>query len=172
MGHHPWVPWAELYHEPPRLRATLVDVRGNLFVRLGGAVLLLAAVVWLLRTMGGPDERALEGFVEVVTGTLEPDDIDRGLAWTDPHRQPLEVQAQGMGKLYDARNVDALGPDARRALLPYLGEPVRALRQSVREENGVGHIDLQLLTGQGHLHVSFRFRRHGDRWLMERARVR
>jgi hypothetical protein len=150
-----------------------VAVRANLLVRAAGAVVLLGALLWaLLALLGSPEEGGLDGFVEVVTGTLAPEDVARGLTWVDPRRQPLEVTAHGMGKLYDDRNADALVPDARRALAPYLGDDVRALRQSVREEGDVGHIDLQLLTGRGMVEASFRFRRHGDRWLMERARVR
>jgi hypothetical protein len=144
-------------------------VRRTTVVAAAGGLLLLGGLVWWLGSSG---EEGLETFVHTVTGTIGPSNVQRGLEWVDPSRQPLEVQARGMGKLYDARNADSLRADARRALQPYLGDDVRPLRQAVKVEGDTGHVDLQLLTGRGLVNASFRFRRHGDRWLMDRARVR
>ncbi|MFW6067459.1 MAG: hypothetical protein ACOC97_03915 [Myxococcota bacterium] len=147
------------------MRLQTLTLAAAVAAAIAGGVVLVDALVTT-------DEERLERFVETVTSPVNAATLREGLAWVDPAVQPLEVEARGMGRLYDARNAESLEPDARRGLEPYMGDHPRALRESIQVEGDRGTVDLQLLTGRGMVEARFRFRRRGERWLLEKAEIR
>lgn len=151
------------------MRATTLLLAAAVLGLIGGAIVVGDALITT-------DEERLERFVDTVTGTVDASTLEAGLSWTDPAVQPLEVEARGMGKLYDGRNADELQVDARRALRGYMGDTLRPLRSSIEVDANRATIRLRLLTNRGMVDARFHFRKRsgppGERWLLDKAWVR
>lgn len=147
-------------------------MRLNTLLLLGALVGAVVGGMLLWDALVTTDEERLQTFVDTVTGTMEPASVTEGLTWADPEAQPLEVEARGMGKLYRAGDAAELQRDAHERLRPYMGDSIRSLREAIDVEGDQAVIELKLLTNRGLVEARFRFRKRGERWLLEKAWVR
>jgi len=119
------------------------------------------------------DEEIIEGFVDETTGTVDAPRIQMARdRWVDLERQPFEVSAMGRSLQYGAGDDDALAAEASRALAPMRGANLRVLSRSITVEGDQADANVRLLSrARGMGQVSWRLRKHGDDWLVERLSV-
>ena len=140
-------------------------------VALAAAALIGAWIAYDALTV--TDEEIIEGFVDEVTGTVDAPRIQMARdRWVDLDRQPFEVSALGRSLQYGPGEHDALAAEASRALAPMRGANLRVISRSIRVEDDEAEATLRLLSrAQGMGQVSWRLRKHGDDWLVERLSV-
>lgn len=135
-----------------------------------------ALVGWLALLSAGcseGDEDRIGHLVSTITGEVSSESISSGLEWLDPERLTIDVQARGIERVYGPGDTDALRAESRRALSRYLGQNLRAMRQSIQVDGDEARVTLQLLSDQGVANVELGLRKLDDTtWLVNRVRVR
>jgi hypothetical protein len=156
---------------PPQYRYK-GSVRRQTLVILGALALAVAGGIYAFDAAIVTAEERIGRFANDVTGEVSRDRIRRALEWTEPSRQPVEVDVRGEGTVYDDENAGELSRDAKRALGRFSGTNLRALRESIEVQGDRADLSLKLLTDRGMVNVDYRLRRHGEQWLVSRVRVR
>jgi len=117
------------------------------------------------------DEERLEALVDLATSPLDGEVITAAAEWTDPGRQPVEVSAFGMSRVYGAGSEEDLAAMGRSSLSPYYGTSFRDLSRSIEVEDDHGAISMRLMSDQGMVQVRVQLVKHGDDWLVAQLRV-
>lgn len=138
-----------------------------------GSIAALVGAWFVYDAITVTDEEIIEGFVDEVTGTVDAPRIQMARdRWVDLERQPFEVSAMGRSLQYGAGEDDALAAEASRALAPMRGANLRVVSRTITVEGDQADASLRLLSrAQGMGRVSWRLRKHGDDWLVERLSV-
>jgi hypothetical protein len=129
------------------------------------------ALVWIVGDLViVTDAERIAPLIDDIGGEVTPARIDAVLAWTDPERQPVEIQALGRTELFEERA--ALSTRAHEGLRPVQGDTFRILGESIDVEDDRATVSLRLLSGQGGMtSVFFDLRKRDDDWLIEKVRV-
>lgn len=137
-------------------------------------VAALSAACFVLASCGGEDDADRIGrLVSTITGELDAESVEAGLGWADPDRAPVDVRAHGLERVYGAGDGEALRSEGRRALARFMGQNLRAMRQTVEIDGDEADVSLQLLSGQGMAQVDLGLRKVDETtWLINRVSVR
>ncbi|MEM1415784.1 MAG: hypothetical protein AAGH15_12830 [Myxococcota bacterium] len=97
--------------------------------------------------------------------------LDVALGHVDVDVLPLETTVHGMTRVYGSGAAMDLARDARRGLRPVMGRRFRAMRESVRVEDDVAQVGMQLVGEGGAGRVELRLEKREDRWLVRSVSV-
>ncbi|MEM1418587.1 MAG: hypothetical protein AAGH15_27080 [Myxococcota bacterium] len=119
------------------------------------------------------DEERLEVFVDALSGELDDDAIGEALSFADPNREPVELLATGgVRARFDEGQEARLAHAARELLAPFASTDLDLVQRTVDVHGDDARVAVRV-RAEGALHdATFDFARHGDGWLLRRARVR
>ena len=118
------------------------------------------------------DEERIEQLVDAFDGTISEQTLDEGLRFVETDREPVEVSLEG-GQVEVYEDADArLTQRARDALRPLIGSEVEVLQHTIRVDEQDADVALRARTRYGVVDVTLDLTKHGERWLVWRARLR
>lgn len=137
---------------------------------IAALTIIAGAVIadWMIVT----DEERVEELIDVVTGRVDHDSIDRALGWTDLSRQPLEVSFRGQSYRFDSDDAESLRTSAFTHLAAYQGERLTLLQKHIEMKGTSATVTVDTLSRRGRTTVDYELRKSGARWLLSGVHVR
>ncbi|MAQ16788.1 MAG: hypothetical protein CMN30_18600 [Sandaracinus sp.] len=117
------------------------------------------------------DEERLEQLVDALDGEVDDGSLDEVLRFVATDREPLEVSSREGNDLYEDADAD-LAQRARGILRSLRGSEVEVVQHTIEIEGDEAEVALRARTRHGVLDAQLDLVRHGERWLVWRARVR
>ena len=117
------------------------------------------------------DEERLEQLVDALDGEVDDGSLDEVLRFVATDREPLEVSSREGNDLYEDADAD-LAQRARGLLRSLRGSEVEVVQHTIEVEGDEAEVALRARTRHGVLDAQLDLVRHGERWLVWRARVR
>ena len=143
------------------------------FVVHGAVVLsLLLGAAAVADALVVTDQERLDAFAEALSGVVEVDQIDEGLAYVDLEHEPLLLTTPDGEWEFGRGDGADLGSRVRDALAPYMGSSVDEVQRSVEIDGEEARVAVRLRTPEGLLNATFDLAKSGERWFVHRARLR
>ncbi len=136
---------------------------------LAAICLLMGSVV--LDALVITDEEQVDDFIDLLIGQVDTEQIDEALTFTDPAREPIDARVGNREVLFDEGDEVQLARMVREAARELEGQ-VEEVQRSIAIEGDRADVGLRVRTESGLVDAQMVLRRHGDGWLVSRARVR
>jgi len=148
------------------------DRRPRLPALLVTAAVLLAATVAFADVLVTTDEERLEDFAAVFDGTLDDRRLDEGLRYVDTDREEVEVILGRHPELFEAGETGDLRALVRDELGSFRGAELEVVQRTIELRGDEARVALRVRSGAYSLNATFDLAKHGDEWLVFRARLR
>ena len=117
------------------------------------------------------DRERIEGLVDSLEGEVRDTTLDEMLRFVETDREPIEVRTSERTRHFEGADAD-LAQRAREALRPLRGSEIEILQRTIELENDEAHVALRARTRHGVIDGNIDLVKHGERWLIWRARIR
>ena len=117
------------------------------------------------------DEERIGELLEALDGPVDARAIDTALRFVETDRQPLELVVQGSAIVYDDADAE-LARRARTMLRPLLESDTELIQHAIEVEGEEARVTSRTRTRYGVVDATVDLAKHGDRWLIRRARLR
>lgn len=117
------------------------------------------------------DHERIEQLVESLEGEVEDTTLDEMLHFVETDREPIEVRTSERTRVFEDADAD-LAQQAREALRPLQGSEIEVLQHTIELEDDEAHVALRARTRYGVVDGNVDLVKHGERWLIWRARIR
>jgi len=117
------------------------------------------------------DQERIEQLVDSLEGEVRDTTLDDALHFVETDREPVEVRSAEGTRWFEDADAD-LARRAREALRPLRGSDIEVLQRTIEIEGDEAHLALRARTRYGVVDGNVDFVKHGERWLIQRARIR
>lgn len=117
------------------------------------------------------DRERIEQLVDSLEGEVEDTTLDEALHFVETDREPIEVRSDERTEYFEEADAD-LAQRAREALRPLRGSEIEIIQHTIELQDDEAHLALRARTRYGVVDGNIDFVKHGERWLIRRARVR
>lgn len=117
------------------------------------------------------DQERIEQLVDSLEGEVRDTTLDDALHFVETDREPVEVRSAEGTRWFEDADAD-LARRAREALRPLRGSDIEVLQRTIEIEGAEAHLALRARTRYGVVDGNVDFVKHGERWLIQRARIR
>ncbi len=117
------------------------------------------------------DRERIEQLVDSLEGEVRDTTLDEALHFVETDREPVELRSSERDEYFEDADAD-LAQRARAALRPLRGSEIEIIQHTIELEDDEAHLALRARTRYGVVDGNIDFVKHGERWLIYRARVR
>jgi hypothetical protein len=117
------------------------------------------------------DRERLEQLVDSFEGEVQDTTLDEALRFVETDREPIEVRSSERTRYFEDADAD-LAQRAREALRPLRGSEIEIIQHTIEIDGDEAQLAVRARTRHGVVDGNVDFVRHGERWLITRARVR
>ncbi len=117
------------------------------------------------------DRERLEQLVDSLEGEVQDTTLDEALRFIETDREPIEVRTSDRTRTFEDADAD-LAQRAREALRPLRGSEIEIVQHTIEMEDDEAHVALRARTRHGVVDGNIDLVKHGERWLIWRARIR
>ncbi|MEM9074160.1 MAG: hypothetical protein AAGE52_37050 [Myxococcota bacterium] len=136
------------------------------------AIVAIGGVAAVADALVVTDEERLESFADSFAGEVSTRRIDHALGYFDPDREAVSVSSYDDQWEFASGEGADLATEVRAILRDFQGEDVDMLQRSITHDDQDARVALRLRNSEGVFDATFDLRKHGERWLVRRARVR
>jgi hypothetical protein len=117
------------------------------------------------------ERERLEQLVDSLEGEVQDTTLDELLHFVETDREPIEVRSSDGTQVFESADAE-LARRTREALRPLRGSEIEIIQRTIELEDDEAHIALRARTRHGVVDANVDLAKHGERWLIWRARVR
>ena len=117
------------------------------------------------------DRERIEQLVDSLEGEVQDTTLDEVLHFVETDREPIEVRTSERTRVFEDADAD-IAQHAREALRPLRGSDIEVIQHTIEMDDEEAHVALRARTRHGVVDANIDLAKHGERWLIWRARIR